>query len=189
LYVNPAGDVLGQHVGVRFDGLAAAFPLSLARENFLLPSGTVMRKSACERIGGFMAERFYAADWDYYLRGVAAGLRFVFSPEETVLYRKHSEAATTNFVKMAISCIYVLRKNLPRMDAAMQAEMQGAIHHFLGRLIYMKVSFRDWSFFSDFLSAMKLKPLSPIQWKSVAKGFRNNWHKLETGRSDAAARP
>ncbi len=171
-------ELIGTYQEGRLDVLIEEFPLSLARENFLLPSCTVIRRNGCERVGDFLGNKRNAADWDYYFRCLAAGLSFLISKAETVHYRKHAGAATSNFLKMAKSCVFVFEKNLPHMNPDMQREMSKTLHYFLGRLIYMKTSFRDWSFPSEIISSLKLQPANLTPWKSMVSGFRNNWHKL-----------
>lgn len=181
--MSATGELMGPFFGERMDAVIAAFPVSLARENFILPSGTAMHRSAWEKVGEFGDNLRPAEDWDYYLRCVVARLRFAFTREETVLYRRHGEGATSNFLKMAQTCVRVLRKNFPDMDTAMQAETKQTLQYFLNRVIYMKVSFRDWSFVENLLSVLKLNPLSPKPWKAIAEGLRNNWHKLAASSS------
>ena len=170
----------GPHMGGRMKELEDAFPRSLFRENFLLPSSTVMCHDLMRRIGGFATREhaLNAADWDFYLRCVAAGAWFVFLPEETCHYRRHQGAATSNYLVITRECTRVLRRNRQSARGQMQSDLRDSLHRHLCKLAYLEVSFRDWAGLKHAGEALFLKPLNIGPFIEVAKGLHNNWQNL-----------
>jgi cellulose synthase/poly-beta-1,6-N-acetylglucosamine synthase-like glycosyltransferase len=77
----------GHHVQVRpFDGSL------LAAENFICVPATLVRTSSLRRVGGFPTGSL--EDWSLWKAMLAAGMRFSFVPEKTVLYRFHTDNLT-----------------------------------------------------------------------------------------------
>ena len=180
--IDEEGNDLGPHMGGRMDELEAAFPRSLFRENFLLPSSNVIRHDLIRRVGTFATREhaLNAADWDFYLRCVAAGARFVFLPVESCRYRRHKGAATSNYLVMTRECVKVLRRNRRAARGEMRADLTGTLHAQLCKLAYLRISFRDWAGLSDAWEALRLKPLDAAPLVQVAGGLRNNWKDLQT---------
>jgi len=160
--------------------LEDAFPRSLFSENFLLPSSTVIRREVIHRVGGFATREHAqnAADWDFYLRCVGAGERFVFLPEETCHYRRHQGAATSNYLVITRECTRVLRRNRQSVRGRMRNDLTDSLHRHLCKLTYLQVSFRDWAGLKHAGEALLLKPLNIGPFIEVAKGVRNNWKNL-----------
>jgi len=160
--------------------LEDAFPRSLFSENFLLPSSTVMHRDVIYRVGGFATREhaLNAADWDFYLRCVSAGARFVFLPEETCHYRRHLGAATSNYLLITRECTRVLRRNRQSVRGRMRNDLTDSLHRHLCKLAYLQVSFRDWAGLKHAGEALLLKPLNIGPFIEVAKGLRNNWKNL-----------
>lgn len=178
--IDQEGKDLGPHMGGRMDELVAAFPYSLFRENFLLPSSTFMRSDMVARFGTFATRdrAFNAADWDYYLRCVAGGARFVFLSEETCRYRRHDGAATSNYLTMTRECAKILRLNRNATRGRMRDDLTDTLHGHLCKLVYLRTSFRDWFALCDALEALWLKPQSIVPIVEFSKGLRNNWKNL-----------
>ena len=175
--IDENGKPGGPYMGTRVSDLVGAFPLSLAGENFILPSCTVLRRKVVETVGRFVERQEIpnASDWDFFLRCVSAGMRFAFLREENVLYRKHAGSATSNYLRMTKSCVKVLRKNASVAGGDMGSGLRAALHSNLVRLVYLKASFRDWTFVGDLWEAVRLKPFRADVWSSSLKGLRNNW--------------
>lgn len=174
------GNDKGPHLGGRIAELEASFPGSLFRENFLLPSTTVFKKSIIDRIGGFISrqEASNAADWDFYLRCVAHDLRFAFLEAENCHYRHHSGSATANYPVMLRACVSILRKNRRMARGRMRAELTGSLHDHLCKLTYLRISFREWDGLGYAAEALALKPFDIDPLARVFRGLRNNWHRL-----------
>ena len=175
--VDDQGADLGSRMGGRMEELRGSFPSSLFVENFLLPSCTVIHRRVREVIGGFDPNRdvMYAADWDFYLRCIAGGQRFVLMKEEHCYYRKHQGAATGNYLQMTRECAKVLKKNWKTSRGVMKARLKESLHVHLSRLAYLKISFRDWSGLGDAAEACLLYPWNPEPYQSLYKGLKNNW--------------
>lgn len=178
--MDEQGNDLGLHMGGRMEELVGDFPYSLCRENFLLPSSTVMRSDVVGRFGTFATRdrALNAADWDFYIRCIAGNARFVFLSEETCRYRRHDGAATRNYLVMTRECAKILRLNRNAVQGQMRLELTDTLHGHLCRLAYMKTSFRDWSALENVLEALLLKPLRLTPLLEVARGLRNNWKNL-----------
>jgi glycosyltransferase involved in cell wall biosynthesis len=180
--IDADGRDLGPHMGGRMDELLAAFPQSLFRENFLLPSCTVLRHDVIRKLGGFATreQAMNAADWDFYLRCVAGGVRLAFLPEETCHYRRHAGAATSNYLVMTRECVKILRRNRDGATGAMRAALTDTLHKQLCKLAYLRVSFREWTGLRDAWEAWQLKPFDPAPIIQVKCGLRNNWKGLRS---------
>jgi glycosyltransferase involved in cell wall biosynthesis len=179
--IDGEGRDLGPHMGGRMDELVAVFPGSLFSENFLLPSSTVVRHEVIRRIGAFATREhaLNAADWDFYLRCVAGGVRFAFLPDETCHYRRHEGAATSNYLVMTRECVRILRRNQVAARGVMRSALTDTLHQHLCKLAYLRLSFREWTGLRDAWEAVCLKPFDPAPLAQVFKGLRNNW-KTET---------
>lgn len=80
------------------------FPGSLAWRNFVTPSSVVVRRRIWAQVGPFDVDPQIQAceDLDYWLRCVAAGLRFVHVPGRHCLYRKgNSDSETADRARIA----------------------------------------------------------------------------------------
>lgn len=176
--VDLEGKDLGSHPGNRMPELEKGFPATLYDENFLLPSTTMFRRSVWEKVGGFSREYSAAADWDYYLRCIAAGMRFGFVPRELCFYRRHPGALTSNYIGITEACVGVLRGNWKRSAGAMRAALEKSLYMHLVRLSYLRISFRDWSGLSLAIEAARLRPFSDELYSAIVKALRNNWKDL-----------
>lgn len=179
--IDEAGKDLGPHMGGRMDELLSAFPQSLFRENFLLPSCTVLKHDVVKKLGGFATreQAMNAADWDFYLRCIAGGMRFAFLPAETCHYRRHAGAATSNYLVMTRECVKILRRNRSATGGAMKEALTETLHKQLCKLAYLRISFREWSGLTDAWQALRLKPWSLAPLVQVRNGLRNNWKDLK----------
>ena len=66
----------------------------LRRENYI-PATTLIRASLCEELGWRADSAYGFEDWDFWLRALDAGARFVCVPEETWTYRFHGSNLST----------------------------------------------------------------------------------------------
>ena len=66
----------------------------LRRENYI-PATTLIRTSLCEELGWRSDSAYGFEDWDFWLRALDAGARFVCVPEETWTYRFHGSNLST----------------------------------------------------------------------------------------------
>lgn len=178
--IDADGNDVGPHLGGRLDELVNSFPSSLFRENFLLPSATVVRGEIFNQIGGFISREVAsnAADWDFYLRCVASDLRFNFLREENCYYRSHGGSATANYLIMTHACVRVLRRNQQASHGRMRKELSDSLHRHLCKLAYLRVSFREWAGLKHAGEALQLRPLDAAPFIDVYKGLRNNWKNL-----------
>ena len=167
----------GVRMASRMDDLVARFPESLFCENFLLPSCTFLHRRVIEQVGGFSRrpELMYAADWDFYLRCIRKNQRFVFLEGDECRYRKHSGAATGNYLRMTVECVNVLRMNRKNSEGLMKKCLRASLHAHLCRLVYLKISHRDWSGLKELEEAFLLDPLNPDLPKSLIRALKNNW--------------
>jgi glycosyltransferase involved in cell wall biosynthesis len=67
---------------------------ALRRGNYILMPAVMYRTEAVRRIGDFRERFNFAADWDYWLRGVLAGYTIVGTHQRLVRYRRHPEMTT-----------------------------------------------------------------------------------------------
>ncbi len=167
----------GVRMASRMDGLVARFPESLFSENFLLPSCTFLHRRVIEQVGGFSRrpDLMYAADWDFYLRCIRKNQRFVFLGGDECRYRKHSGAATGNYLRMTVECVNVLRMNWKNSEGLMKKCLRASLHVHLCRLVYLKISLRDWSGLKEAKEAFLLDQWNPDLAKSLIKALKNNW--------------
>lgn len=80
------------------------FPASLAANNFIQPSATLVKTAALKKIGGFdtSKELNHIEDYDLWIRLVQDGAKFGFRKEITCFYRRHDEAASADREKMEL---------------------------------------------------------------------------------------
>jgi len=81
-----------------------SFPASLALNNFIQPSATLVRREALVKVGGFDTDVAlqHIEDYDLWIRLVEEGARFVILKEHTSSYRKHIAAASSDTTRMRI---------------------------------------------------------------------------------------
>jgi len=93
----------------------AAFPArklwpGLRYRTPILPSTSMIRRSALEEVGGFSTEYHYGEDWELWLRLVrrytARGFRDI--PENLTTYRHWENNVTHNFAKIAAASLQLL---------------------------------------------------------------------------------
>lgn len=108
---------------------AQAFPHSLAINNFLQPSATVVRREAVQELGGFDTDPGlqHIEDYDLWIRLAVAGKRFFFLPWPLVRYRKHASAATGNPRRMDELHEHLVRKHAG-FFAKSQRELMWGLH-------------------------------------------------------------
>lgn len=77
------------------------FPESLAIDNFIPPSATLVRRDVLMQAGGFDISPAlqHIEDYDLWIRLAEKGYRFVFLDDVTARYRKHETAATADLEK------------------------------------------------------------------------------------------
>jgi glycosyltransferase involved in cell wall biosynthesis len=116
-YVDESGAIMGGSWGP-WGGDLDAWPDSLYRRNFINPSAAVARSRVIKEVGGFdeTAAIQHVEDWDLWLRLVARGERFAYTPSAVEYYRKHTEAATSNMEKMAVRVRLLREKHLSGED-------------------------------------------------------------------------
>ncbi len=89
------------------------FPHSLFVGQYIIqPASVLLRRELWEKVGGFDPAFRYVEDRDMWLRCARAGGRFVYSGEETCLYRKHTGALSTHAPEMAEAAAAVFDKHL-----------------------------------------------------------------------------
>jgi len=78
-------------------------PTSLAANNFLQLSATVVKKQVMKRAGGFTTEKKlqHIEDYDLWIRLARRGVKFGFCEKITCVYRRHPQAASASTEKMA----------------------------------------------------------------------------------------
>jgi glycosyltransferase involved in cell wall biosynthesis len=175
--VDENENILGVHIGDRYESLVGSFPKSLFYENFLLPSATMVRRSVYDKTGGFSSQReaMMAADWDFYIRVAMLKNNFSILPETTCFYRKHGGSASNNYLRMITECIIVIRKNLRNSPEWCNAYLKQSLGNHLAISAYLKLSFRDWQGISEvsesFLIGGGVLPLI----KKILMAIKNNW--------------
>ena len=89
------------------------FPHSLFVGQYIVqPASVLLRRELWEKVDGFDPVFRYVEDRDMWLRCARAGARFVYSGEETCLYRKHTGALSTHAPEMAEAAAAVFDKHL-----------------------------------------------------------------------------
>ncbi len=89
----------------------ADFPNSLFKRCYVPMSTVVVKKSIFQKLGGFDPNFKNSQDYDYWLRIVEAGFKFVYVPGIHALYRKNITSLTTNFTRLLGYHCLVLRKH------------------------------------------------------------------------------
>lgn len=86
--------------------------------NFLVNSSVVIRKEVVDRIGMLNESRDLRAteDYEYWLRIIGQGYRYIFLNEVLVKYRVHSSQITTNDAKAAWSRSFSALKSLKEIQ-------------------------------------------------------------------------
>lgn len=102
------------------------FPESLGWANFIVPSMVVMRRGVVDAIGFFDETPAiqHAEDWDFWLRGVAAGMRFGFDENISVYYRKHAAAASRKRLMLQRRTVAMLKRHEPTPGHSREAWMR-----------------------------------------------------------------
>jgi glycosyltransferase involved in cell wall biosynthesis len=111
---------------------------ALWRQNDLIVSSTLVRRSAFEAAGGFWTER-YCEDYHLWLRLTAAGWRIVNRAEDLVIYSPTADSLsrqTERFAAAEIACVKDVaeRVGMPcarlrdRVVAAYLKHARGAVH-------------------------------------------------------------
>jgi len=85
------------------DWMIHLFPASLASNNFLQTSATVIKTSVLNRVGGFDVSKSlqHIEDYDLWIRLAKKGVQFRFREKITCIYRRHGQAASHDGKKMA----------------------------------------------------------------------------------------
>ncbi|SEG20668.1 Glycosyltransferase involved in cell wall bisynthesis [Bryocella elongata] len=103
LQANPVAEVCMCGFQILIDGKPGEirrapenFARSLEHGCLALPSGTVARKSALVRVGGFHVDAAKAEDWDLLVRLKRSGTIFMSFPEPLMLYRRHGANVTND---------------------------------------------------------------------------------------------
>lgn len=89
----------------------ADFPNSFFKRCYVPMPTVVVKKSIFQKLGDFDQNLKIAEDYDYWLRMVEAGFKFVYVPGIHALYRKNITSLTTSFtIVLGYHCL-VLRKH------------------------------------------------------------------------------
>jgi glycosyltransferase involved in cell wall biosynthesis len=136
------------------------FPNWLLHRNFIIPSATVLRRRVVEIVGGFSNDPrvVVSEDLDYWLRCVAAGLRFVHVPGCHCLYRKGcGDAATVNMPMILRHQAFVLKKHLGLSAVPKRIRRrQAAYFHTAAAVFNLDVDIRAAA--DLFLEAWRIRP-------------------------------
>jgi glycosyltransferase involved in cell wall biosynthesis len=89
---------------------AHEFARSLFRNNFILPSSTLVRRALYDRIGAFDASLPFV-DYDFWLRALRAGAVYYYDPEPGVRYRRHEAQMTAGRLGVVRSLHQVRTRN------------------------------------------------------------------------------
>ena len=115
------------------------FPNSLAVQNFIQPSATLVRKSAILDVGVFDEdpEIQHIEDYDLWVRMIEAGRKFGFVKHPTSIYTIHEKGATANLRRMKVLHHNISLKHLgyfKRSSFALHQRSIEEVDHILGRL-------------------------------------------------------
>lgn len=89
----------------------ADFPNSFFKRCYVLIPTVVVKRSVFKKLGDFDQKLKIAEDYDYWLRIVEAGFKFVYMPGIHALYRKNISSLTTSFTRILENHCLVLRKH------------------------------------------------------------------------------
>jgi glycosyltransferase involved in cell wall biosynthesis len=165
--IDERNQSLGSYIYGPTQQRIAGFPQSLAKANFFNPSFTVIRREVYEKIGRYdeAPEIQHAEDWDYWLRALAAGFRFHFTPDELCLYREHSGAATSNFLRMSNVCAECLRRNIPRHQGEIRKILKQSLYEELLVLARLRRNHHADYWNLPLLDALRLFPFRTGAYK------------------------
>jgi len=122
-------EVFGQNLGRRVvwhfsKWRVATFPASLAGNNFIQPSGVLLRRECFDRAGGFTLEPSlqHIEDHDLWIRLVQLGAQYEFGKEPTCHYRLHSGSAMAKKGLLAKLRLAIVKQH-PEFFLAMHASL------------------------------------------------------------------
>ena len=86
------------------DWMIHLFPASLASNNFLQTSATIIKTSVLNRVGGFDVSKSlqHIEDYDLWIRLAEKNVSFRFRESITCVYRRHGDAASSNSKRMRL---------------------------------------------------------------------------------------
>jgi GT2 family glycosyltransferase len=116
-YIDESGAITGGIWGPSIKDLDS-WPDGLYMRNFINPSMALARASVVRDTGGFdeTPELQHVEDWDLWLRLVALGERFAYTPSAIGHYRRHEAAATSNVLKISLRTKVLREKHLETAD-------------------------------------------------------------------------
>ncbi|MGI4854086.1 MAG: glycosyltransferase family 2 protein [Janthinobacterium lividum] len=106
------------------------------RGSLRVPPGTVIvRRQLVLDVGGFEVSFRYAEDWEFWLRLVAAGCRFLLCPQPMLFIREHGNNLSNQSVHMMEGELRIWEKHLAPLRPAVLRPLyrRAARSHFLGR--------------------------------------------------------
>ncbi len=105
----------GRHITVNGEAYA-----QMLLTNFLENgSNPLIRRYACDVVGGFDESLTGGQDWDFYLR-LAANFLFVNVPAVQVFYRVHSDSISANITRQEQQVVKVLNKAFSQAPKSLQ---------------------------------------------------------------------
>lgn len=98
-------------------------------------SNILLRKTACDLIGGFNPLLTPTEDWDFYLR-LAEKFDFVCVPEPQILYRVSPNSLSSNLLRMERSGIQTLKQAFHRSPDRLRSVRDQSLYNYYYYLIY-----------------------------------------------------
>ncbi len=91
---------------------------SLLKENIMVISSPIIRRSTLKQIGGFDEQLAYNEDWELWLRFAFENKTFIFDKQDNTraLVRVHSKSHSNNLFKMFTSGLKVEMKYMPLIE-------------------------------------------------------------------------
>jgi glycosyltransferase involved in cell wall biosynthesis len=118
-------DAEGRTAGMILQGhRCPAEPLrALARDNFVVASFALVRRSVLAVVGGYDESLSWADDYDLFLRIALQGGRFAHVPRVLAARRRHSGSLTAAFPAQNLEAIRgILERHSPALGAALREE-------------------------------------------------------------------
>ena len=100
---------------------------ALVTNNIMPVCSAMLRRSVCDRVGGFDVSLKSLEDWDYWLRAAAAGCRFAFSEDARLaaFIRVHGGSMSKNELRMLETEYLLRKKSIPAAIARLKDQKLG----------------------------------------------------------------
>ncbi len=140
-YVDAAGHLLASCRTINFD-----YGILRYDHNFICQPASFWRRSVVDRLGPVAENLYYLMDYEYYLRGAAAGMSFYHLRRNLANLRLHKDCKTMSGSLEATHKYQAVRSSIlaPYTFHVRPAAIDRALHRALRAALRLKVLWRCW---------------------------------------------